>query len=157
MSILPGWHPMVVHFPLALVVTATLLLLAAKLLRQERYASTLATVGTWNLCLGAVAALAAIATGLAAVLHLNADVSVAAHQAISLHLRWAISTTLALILLAVWRGAGSAQGARPSWIFVVVLLAATGALIATGYRGGENVYRYGVGVQAQAAASWATH
>jgi uncharacterized membrane protein len=147
MSILPGWHPMVVHFPLALVVTGTTLLLAAKLLRQERYASVLATVGTWNLCLGAVGALVAIATGLAAVLHLNADVGVAAHQAISLHLRWAISTTLVLVLLAVWRGAGSAQESRPSWIFLVVLLAATGALIVTGYRGGENVYRYGVGVQ----------
>jgi uncharacterized membrane protein len=147
MSILPGWHPMVVHFPLALVVTGTILLLAAKLVRQERYASVLATVGTWNLCLGAVGALVAIATGLAAVLHLNADVGVAAHQAISLHLRWAISTTLVLVLLAVWRGAGSAQESRPSWIFLVVLLAATGALIVTGYRGGENVYRYGVGVQ----------
>jgi uncharacterized membrane protein len=147
MSILPGWHPMVVHFPLALVVTATALLLAAKLLRHERYASVLATVGTWNLCLGAVGALVAIATGLAAVLHLNADVGVAAHQAISLHLRWAISTTLVLVLLAVWRGAGSAQDSRPSWMFLVVLLAATAALIVTGYRGGENVYRYAVGVQ----------
>ena len=29
------------------------LLLAARLLRAERYAATLATVGTWNLCLGA--------------------------------------------------------------------------------------------------------
>jgi uncharacterized membrane protein len=148
MTILPGWHPIVVHFPLALVVTATLLLLAARLLRQDRYAASLATVGTWNLCLGAVAALFAIATGLAAVLHVN--VGVAAHQAISLHLRWAIFTTLALVLLAVWRGAGSAQESRPSWLFVVVLLATTGALIVTGYRGGQNVYRYGVGVQADA-------
>jgi uncharacterized membrane protein len=155
MSILPGWHPIVVHFPLALVVTATLLLLAARLLREERYAATLATVGTWNLCLGAVAALFGIATGLAAVLHLN--VGVAAHQAISLHLRWAIFTTLALVLLAVWRGAGSAQESRPSWLFVVVLLAATAALIVTGYRGGQNVYRYGVGVQAELTVSTATH
>lgn len=144
MMILPGWHPMVVHFPLALVVTATSLLLAARLLRQQRYAATLATVGTWNLCLGAVAALFTLATGLAAVLHLQ--VGPAAHQAISLHLKWGIFTTLALVLLAVWRGAGSSQESRPSWIFIVVLLAATAALIVTGYRGGQNVYRYGVGV-----------
>jgi uncharacterized membrane protein len=147
MSILPGWHPIVVHFPLALVVTATLLLLGSRLLRPERYAATLATVGTWNLCLGAGAALLAIATGLAAVLHLNVDA--AAHQAISLHLRWGIFTTLALVLVSVWRGAGSAQEGRPSWLFLAVLLAATAALIVTGYRGGQNVYRYGVGVQAQ--------
>jgi uncharacterized membrane protein len=153
MIILPGWHPIVVHFPLALIVTATLLLLAARLLRQERYAATFATVGTWNLCLGAVAALFAIATGLAAVLHLN--VGAAAHQAISLHLRWGIFTTLVLVLLAVWRGAGCAQESRPSWLFLMLLLAATAALIVTGYRGGQNVYRYGVGVEAHTAASTA--
>ena len=135
---------MAVHFPLALVVTAALFLLAARLLRSENYAATLATVGTWNLCLGAVAALFALATGLAAMIDLH--VGVAARQAISLHVKWAIFTTLALVLLAVWRGAGSAQESRPSWIFMVVLLAATAALTVTGYRGGENVYRYGVGV-----------
>jgi uncharacterized membrane protein len=143
MTLFP-WHPMVVHFPLALVITASVFLLAARLLRRDSHAAILASVGTWNLCLGAVAALFALATGLGAVLHL--DVGLAAHQAISLHVKWAIFTTLALVLLAVWRGAGHAQQSRPSWLFVVLLLAATGALIVTGYRGGENVYRYGVGV-----------
>jgi uncharacterized membrane protein len=153
MNVLPGWHPIAAHFPLALVVTATALLLAARLVRSQRYAAILATVGTWNLCLGTLAALFAIGTGLAAVLHAN--VGVAAHQAISLHLRWAIFTTLALVLLAVWRGAGSAPDSRPSWIFMTLLLAASAALIVTGYRGGENVYRYGVGVHAQVDAGGA--
>jgi len=136
---------MVVHFPLALVVTAAALLFAARLLRPGRYTAALATVGTWNLCLGAVAALFALATGLAAVLHLS--VGVAAHQSISLHVKWAIFTTLALVLLAVWRGAGAAQESRPSWVFMLVLVGATAALVITGYRGGQNVYEYAVGVQ----------
>lgn len=139
------WHPMVVHFPLALGISAALFLLAARLVRDERRAATLATVGTWNLAIGAVAALVALATGVAALVDLH--VGTAAHQAISTHLKWAIFTTLALVLLAVWRGAGSAWDSRPSWTFVVVLLAATAALVVTGYRGGENVYRYGIGVQ----------
>jgi hypothetical protein len=33
----------------------------------------------------------------------------------------------------------------------VVLSAATAALIFTGYRGGENVYRYGVGVHSSSS------
>jgi uncharacterized membrane protein len=135
---------MVVHFPLALVVTAALLLVAARLLRQERHAAILATVGTWNLCLGAVAALFGLATGLAAVIDLH--VGLAAREAISLHVKWAIFTSLALVLLAVWRGAGVAQESRPSWLFTVILVAATAALVVTGYRGGENVYAYGIGV-----------
>ena len=141
---------MIVHFPLALVVTGTSSLLAARLLRRADYAATLATVGTWNLCLGAAAALLALGTGLAAAVGLQVNAS--AHLAISVHLKWAISTTLALVLLAVWRGAGSAQESRPSWVFLAVLLAATAALIVTGYRGGQNVYRFGVGVHGFAAA-----
>jgi uncharacterized membrane protein len=136
---------MVVHFPLALIFTATVLLLAARLLRRDEHAMTVATVGTWNLCMGAAAALVALATGLGAVLDL--DIGAAAHQAISTHAKWAIFTTLAIVLLAVWRGAGTEQRSRPSWLFLLVLLAATAALLVTGYRGGQNVYRFGVGVE----------
>jgi uncharacterized membrane protein len=143
MSIL-RWHPMVVHFPLALVTTATLCLLSARLWRRESRAATLATVGTWNLCLGALAAVLALATGLAAVVGLQ--VGEAAHRAISVHLKWAVASTLVLVLLSVWRGAGVAPDSRPSWFFMVLLLVASAALLVTGYHGGQNVYRYGIGV-----------
>jgi uncharacterized membrane protein len=143
MSIL-RWHPMVVHFPLALVTTATLCLLSARLWRRESRAATLATVGTWNLCLGALAAVLALATGLAAVVGLQ--VGEAAHRAISVHLKWAVASTLVLVLLSVWRGAGVAPDSRPSWFFMGLLLVASAALLVTGYHGGQNVYRYGIGV-----------
>lgn len=149
---LPSWHPLVVHFPIALVLVATALLLAARLLRNESLAQTAATVGTWNLCLGAVAAVFALGTGLGAVLDL--DVSAAARQAISLHFKWAVLTTLLLVLLAIWRGAGTASRSRPSWIFLVVLVAASAALSYTGYRGGKNVFEYAVGVKKIAARSF---
>jgi len=143
MTDFPAWHPIVVHFPLALVITATLLLWSARLHGLVSHAATLSIVGTWNLCLGTVAAVIALASGLAAVLHLQ--VGVDARLAISLHLKWAIFTTLLLVLVSVWRGAGTAQDSRPSWIFLVVLAAAAASLAVTGYRGGQNVYRYGVG------------
>jgi uncharacterized membrane protein len=148
---IPQWHPMVVHFPLALVVTAALFLSAARLVRQERHAATLATVGTWNLCLGAAAAVCALGTGLAAVVNLN--LSATAHEAVSLHLRWAFFSTLVLLLLAVWRGAGCAQDSRPSWLFLFMLLAGSAALVVTGYRGGQNVYLYGIGVHGSGSAA----
>ncbi len=145
MSLEPGWHPLVVHFPIALTLTAGVALIAAKFLRNAALAATLATIGTWNLCLGAVAALFALATGLAAALDLH--VSAAAHAAIAAHVKWAIFTSLALLLTAVWRGAGNAQESRPSGLFLLVLTLTCMALAVTGYHGGENVYRYGVGVE----------
>jgi uncharacterized membrane protein len=148
-SIEPGWHPIAVHFPLALVVTAAFFLVAARLWRQESLAKALATVGTWNLCIGAVAALFALGTGLAALIGLHAGL--AAHQSIFLHVKWAIFTSLALLLVAVWRGAGAAPESRPSWLFIVILVGVTAALVVTGYQGGQNVYRHGVGVHRDSA------
>lgn len=145
------WHPIAVHFPLALTVTAACALSAARLAARSRHGAALATVGTWNLCLGAVGALVALATGLLAVAVV--DLGPQAHAAVGLHVRWAIFSVMALVLIAVWRGAGGAQDAPPSRLFLGVLWAVTAALIVTGYRGGQNVYRFGVGVERGAAAA----
>jgi uncharacterized membrane protein len=145
MSLVPGWHPIIVHFPIALTLSAGVALIAARLVRNESLAETLASVGTWNLCAGAVAALFALATGLAGVLDLQ--VGAAARAAISTHVKWAMFTSMVLVLVSVWRGAGSAPRSRPSWLFVVVLSVTCVALSMTGYFGGENVYRHGVGVE----------
>lgn len=141
---LPEWHPMAVHFPLALTVTGALALSAARFAALERHGATLAVVGTWNLCLGAVGALLALGTGLAAVV--SVELAPAARAAVGLHVRWAICASAALMLLAVWRGAGADPRSRPSRAFLIILWAVTAALLVTAYRGGQNVYRYGVGV-----------
>jgi uncharacterized membrane protein len=138
------WHPMAVHFPLALTVTGALVLSAARLSPPERHGATLAVVGTWNLCLGAAGALLALGTGLAAVASL--ELAPQARAAVGLHVKWAIFTTAALALIAVWRGAGVDPKSRPSGLFLSILWAVTAALLVTAYRGGQNVYRYGVGV-----------
>jgi uncharacterized membrane protein len=144
---MPALHPMAVHFPLALVVTAAFALSLARVRPMQRFAPALALVGTWNLCLGALGVIAAAGTGLAAVLHL--DVGSAARLAIAVHVRWAMFTAVGVLLLAVWRGAGSDADSRPSLGFLVMLWAITASLLVTGYHGGQNVYEYGVGVSAQ--------
>ncbi len=95
--------------------------------------------------MGAVAAVFALATGLAAVL--DVQVGADAHAAIASHVKWAMFTSLALLLTAVWRGAGTPQGSRPSGLFLLVLTLTCMALAVTGYHGGQNVYRYGIGVE----------
>jgi uncharacterized membrane protein len=144
------WHPLAVHFPLALEVTGAAALSAARLDAVGRNRPALATVGTWNLCLGALGMLAAVATGLAAVASLDLDA--AARIAVGTHVKWAVFSTIGLLVIATWRGAGSDADARPSRLFLGFLWAATAALIVTGYHGGQNVYRYGVGVAPESAA-----
>ena len=149
MQIVPGWHPIVVHFPLALIVTAAASLSVARVLRGERMVASLANLGTWNLCLGAVGVFLALGTGLAATIGLQVDT--AAHQAISAHVKSAVVTAMLVLLVAVWRGVGADASARPTWGFLLMLWLATAALTVTGYRGGQNVYRYGVGVETEIA------
>ncbi|MDP8985027.1 MAG: DUF2231 domain-containing protein [Pseudomonadota bacterium] len=151
MRIIPGWHPMIVHFPLALIVTAAMCLSLARLRLALRYASVLATVGTWNLCVGAVAVYFALGSGLAAVIGLH--VGMAAHQAITAHVKSAMLTAVLVTAAAVWRGAGAPQESRPTWVFLLLLWAATAAAVVTGYRGGQNVYRYGVGLDSGTTGS----
>ncbi len=141
---IPGWHPLVVHFPIALCIGSALALSAARIVRDERTARMLAITGTWNLLGAAVAALFAIATGIAALVHLRVDA--AAHRAIFIHLKWAMLTSTATLLLAVWRGAGGPHDARPSRALLILLLLTSAAMAMTAYRGDVNVYRFGVGV-----------
>lgn len=140
------WHPLVVHFPIAFAIGAVTALVAARFIRTERWSSRCALFGTWCLIVAAAASLVAIATGIAALIGLHA--SAAAHHAVNVHVKWAMLTSMSLILIAVWRGAGNAHDARPSWPMTLVLIAAAAAVAVTGYRGALNVYAYGVGVSA---------
>lgn len=151
MTGMPALHPMIVHFPLALIVSAACLLGAARLPWADRHASVLSVVGTWNLCLGSVCLLAALATGLYASIGLN--VGAAAHAALAAHVKSAVLTALLVLPAALWRGVGVAASSRPSAWFLALLWAATAALLMTGYRGGRNVYDYGIGVEIPAAGA----
>jgi uncharacterized membrane protein len=146
MALVPAWHPVVVHFPLALIVTAAFCLTAAFAVPKNRHAPALATVGTWNLCIGAVAVLVALATGLGAATGLHIDA--AAHQAVSAHVKSAFVTAVLVLLATLWRSVGVPAPTRPSSVFMVLLWVATLSLLVTGYRGGQNVYVHGVGVEA---------
>ena len=148
MSLAAVWHPLLVHFPIALTLSAALLFIGARLIRRADWAAMLSTVATFNLCLGAGTVLLAIMSGVAAVVNVNVDD--AARLAITSHVKWAIFTSVALLLLAVWRGAGTAPGSRPSTLFLVILLAASMAIYMTGYRGVQNVFAHGIGVELSA-------
>ena len=149
MEILPGWHPIVVHFAVALSVTAAVALLISRCVPAPRAAALAGIVGTFNLCLSAIFALLAIVSGLSAVWNLH--LSGAPRTAVSTHVKWAFFTTLALILIALWRGVGVSPEDRPSNLFLVVLGCVTAAVTVTAYFGAENVYRYGIGVLTRGA------
>jgi uncharacterized membrane protein len=138
------WHPMMVHFPLALTLAACVCLICARLVRRGALQNSLASAGTWNLIFGAATALLTLGTGLFAVLHLK--LVGGAQYSVSRHIFWAVCASQLIALLALWRAMAVDSTSPPGWWFLAILGIACAGLIVTGYYGGENVYHYALGV-----------
>lgn len=143
-------HPLLVHFPIGLIVTAAVLDVAA-LGTDPR--SALRTTATGLYLAGAAALVAAYLTG-------RSDAELVripgpAHAIVDEHWTWALRTTVYMGVFALGRLrlylAGLLTG-RVRWLPVVAagLLGAL-LLFQTAERGGRLVYEHGVGVAAPRA------
>ena len=148
-SLVPGWapniHPLLVHFPIALLTTAVLVDLVGLALRGNRSLRNTATL----LCvLGTITALAAYATGRAA--SQTVRLPGMAHAVLSAHWDWAFRTVCffgvlsVLRLVFVWPGREGDARARIA-VLALAGLVGVGLLYETGDRGGRLVYEHGVG------------
>ena len=142
---MPNVHPLLVHFPIALLLAATVVDLGHAA-RPDRAA--LRDTATWLYCAGAAMAMAAYFTGLAAAGGLQ--VSEEAWPAVTEHFAWAERTTWYFVFLASLRMAMSyiwrSTRRRAALISSVVALVGVGLLLVTADRGGRLVFRHGVGV-----------
>ena len=133
-------HPLIVHFPIALLLTAVLLELAALLCKRPG----LHRVALWNLALGTLAAAAAVWSGLRA--EDIAKHSFEIHEVMELHEKLGITTLSMAGFVTLWRLIRR-DALRP-WeraITMALLLALVGALTYGAHLGGRLVYEFGVG------------
>lgn len=143
-EIIPNWHPILVHFTIGLLGGSVVLFIAGTFARQRASAAGLLTAAYWNLWLGAGITFVTVAAGY------NAFDTVAhdqpSHTAMIEHQYWALATAALFWSLALWSTWGQRRGRRPSASFLSALVLATALLIITGFKGGELVYRHGLGV-----------
>lgn len=144
-EIIPNWHPLLVHFPIALVSVSALLHLAARVLKnQPRCSKHCAVLAHTTLWIGALSALPTVILGWLASNSVNHDE--AGHAAMSLHRTWALATILMLFILASWDAWRHKVDATPTWGLVGAVIVAWGLVAITAWHGGELVYRHGLGV-----------
>ncbi|MBI3324292.1 MAG: DUF2231 domain-containing protein [Candidatus Omnitrophica bacterium] len=133
-------HPMVVHFPIALLSVAALLDLLALALKRPG----IHRVALWNLTLGTLAAACAVLSGLRAE-------SVAKHsfeieKVMALHERLGITTLILSLMASAWRLAHRDRlSPRARMLTTLVGLLAVGSLAFGAHLGGRLVYEFGVG------------
>jgi ketosteroid isomerase-like protein/uncharacterized membrane protein len=145
-EIIPNWHPIWVHFAIALLSTgaAIYLVLGWKPGRVAGAPSTALMVARWMLWLGAFAAVTALLTGYWASGTVAHDDL--AHANMMVHRNWAFAATLfftAVALLEYLRR----NDVRASVFSALLLLVGSSTLLMTGLEGAENVYEHGLGVQ----------
>jgi len=151
-AILPGFssalniHPMFVHFPLVLWLTALFFCGLALALGRDAFWDA----GRWLLYLGALAALATVGTGLWAEEHLGHQSP--GHDLVHVHRNWMLSSTGLGLLTAFAVFATREKATRGVRWLVCGLLLTTVVVSALGAdRGALLVYRYGIGTRVDLA------
>ncbi len=143
-EIIPNWHPVFVHFTVALLIVAAATHLLSHFLPKGELADQLTIVARWNLWIGVGFTLLTVAAGWYAYYTVSHDAP--SHEAMTGHRNWAMTTLVLFLGVAGWEYYLSRHGKGKGWLFTVLMVIAAGLLLSTAWHGGELVYRYGLGV-----------
>lgn len=143
-EIIPNLHPLMVHFPIALVTVSAVFHVAAVTTREKPLFRNFAILAHTLLWISALSVLPAVFFGWQAYNSVTHDD--ASHAAMLIHRNWALATTIVLIILASWDVRRNKIDSAPAWWFVIAVIGAWSMVAITAWHGGELVYRHGLGV-----------
>lgn len=145
-EIIPNWHPIFVHFTVALFSTSVVFYIMAYIFQYLKIGlgSEFEIVARWCLWVSALVVIGTVLAGLQAYNTVQHDT--ASHVAMTNHRNWALPTAGLVLLITFWSFWRSYRRRKISIIFIIGLLVVQGMLISTAWRGAELVFRYGLGV-----------
>lgn len=135
-------HPMLVHFPIALLITSVLFDAACTLFKRD----SLREGALWLLALGFLGGIGSVLSG--GMAEEVAEKAGVAKALIERHETWAYVTMGVFgVLLAVRLFLRNQFSARTLAVYLVIAAIGLGTLSVTGYFGGDLVYEHGAGVR----------
>ena len=150
-NILPNWHPIFVHFTVALLIVAAALHLFSHFVSNNNALKNQITItARWNFWIGVGFTFLTVAAGWYAFNTVAHDTP--SHLAMIEHRNWALLTFAVILGIASWEYYLQRHGKGKSWLFTGLMLVAASLLLSTAWHGGELVYRYGLGVMSMPKA-----
>jgi len=137
------FHPMIVHFPIALITIGFIADVSSLFFRSEK---CLSNTGFYLMVAGALAAIAAWSTG---QLFTNEPGTGEIVKVFEKHETSALITMLIIVLgasLRIYLVLGKKEESRLKWLVFVLYLFAFCAVTYTGFMGGTMVYNYMMGL-----------
>ena len=142
-EIIPNWHPIFVHFTIALFTIATLLIVSS-LFVKDSLKEKIINSGYINLWIGCLFTIITVIAGFYAYNTVAHDEP--SHAAMTDHRNWALLTAMVFFTLTLWSIYLYRNNIKQNKIFIICLMLSTFLLSITGWKGAEAVYRYGLGV-----------
>lgn len=133
-------HPLVIHFPIGLLMGAALFYFAAWVFKKD----DLAKAGFWVLLLGALSLAVAVGTGLYAEQGVMVHLSVR-EKLLTPHKQYMIATSIIAAIVALWAIIRRPFPKKGRIVFLLLLLAMVGAMTIGADFGGRLVYDYNAG------------
>ena len=146
MEIIPNWHPIFVHFTVALLTISVMLFAVGKVVTNWRLEDQWAAAAYWNLWIGTVLSIATVAAGWYAFSTVDHDDAVL--PAMIEHRTWALAAFGVFGVVAVWSVLQYRAEKKPSALFLVCAFVGLILVIGAARHGGDLVYGHGLGVKA---------
>lgn len=144
-EIIPNYHPIFVHFTVALIVVAFGSLLLGHLFKsKQRLHNELLIVSRWCLWICALATIFTVAAGFHAYYTVAHDA--VSHKVMTTHRDWGVASFILIWITVIWSSILHIKRQPPRWLFTTLLTVATTVVIITGWYGAELVFRHGAGV-----------
>lgn len=143
-EVIPNWHPLFVHFVVALLSMSTFFFIILKISSLSTFHDKIKTMAYWNLWFGTGFAIITAIAGWFAYNSVAHDTP--SHAAMTDHRNWALVTLSVYIVISFWSLKQFKNVKNASMSFTIAIILASALLVSTGWRGSELVYRHGLGV-----------